>query len=101
MGIGAVRSKSSGKLLVVAGRDLPALLNRHQAQLRLNAHANQALQTDWNNIGSNAFEFIVLDTLAPKDTPGYDPTEDLHTLEELWLDKVNAYEPHGYNRRKR
>lgn len=100
MGVGAVRNTTSDKALVVAGRDLPALLNRHQAQLRLNAHANRALQADWNRLGPDAFEFVVLDTLAPKDAPDYDPTEDLRTLEELWLEKLNPFEPAGYHHRK-
>jgi len=100
MGVGAVRNLTNGKVLVIASHDLPALLNRHQAQLRLNAHANRALQTDWNSHGAEAFEFVVLDTLTPKDEPAYDPTDDLRTLEGLWLDKLNPYEPAGYHRRK-
>ena len=100
MGIGAVRQRGSGKLLLVAGRDLPALLNRHRAQLRLNAHANRALQADWNSMGTDAFEFVVLDTLPPKDVAEYDPTEDLRTLEALWLEKLHPYEPAGYHRMK-
>ena len=100
MGVGAVRNTTSGKVLVVAGRDLPALLNRHRAQLRLNAHANRPLQNEWNSLGADAFEFTVLDTLAPKDAPDYNPTDDLRTLEELWLEKLNPYEPDGYHRQK-
>ena len=100
MGVGAVRNVATAKVLIVAGKDLPALLNRHQAQLRLNAHPNRALQADWDGLGPQAFEFVVLDTLAPTDSPSYDPTEDLRTLEDLWIEKLNAYEPNGYHRRK-
>ena len=100
MGVGAVRNTTSEKALVVAGRDLPALLNRQQAQLRLNAHANRALQADWNRLGPDAFEFVVLDTLTPKDAPEYDPTDDLRALEELWREKLNAFEPAGYHHKK-
>lgn len=99
MGVGAVRNTVSGKMLVVASQDLPAILNRQQAQLRLNAHGNRALQADWNSLGPDAFEFVILDTLTPKDSPDYNPTEDLRTLEELWLEKLNAWEPTGYRRR--
>jgi hypothetical protein len=73
-------------------------LNRHQAQLRLNGHGNRTLQADWNRLGSDAFEFVVLDILAPTDAPAYDPTEDLRTLEELWLEKLSPFEPAGYHR---
>src|SRR5262245_12824805 len=88
MGVGAVRS-TTGKVLVVASRDLPAFLNRQQAQLRLNAHPNRALQADWNRLGPDAFEFVILDTLTPKDSHDYDPATDLQALEELWLEKLN------------
>lgn len=100
MGVGAVRNTASGKALVVTSRNLPAILNRQRAQLRLNAHPNRALQTDWNTLGPDVFEFVVLDTLAPKDAPDYDPTDDLRTLEELWLEKLTPFEPAGYHRRK-
>jgi len=100
MGVGAVRNTANGRTLVLASRDLTALLNRHRAQLRLNAHANRALQADWDTLGPDVFEFVVLDTLAPKDTPDYDPTEDLRTLEELWLEKLTPFEPAGYHRHK-
>lgn len=100
MGVGAVRNLRNGRALVVAGRDLPALLNRHRAQLRLHAHPNRALQADWNALGGDAFEFVVLDTLTPPDTPDYDPKEDLRTLETLWMEKLSPFEPAGYHRRK-
>jgi hypothetical protein len=99
MGVGVVRNLANGRVLVLAGSDLPSLLNRNRAQLRLNAHRNRALQADWKEMGPDAFEFVVLDTLKPKDTPDYDPTEDLHTLEALWLEKLSAFEPTGYHRR--
>lgn len=83
MGVEAVRYNVQGKALVAVRRDLPALLNRHRAELRLNGHRNRALQADWNRLCADAFEFVVLDTLAPTDDPACDPAEDLRTLEEL------------------
>ena len=99
MGVGAVRNLSSGKLLLVTGRDLPSLLNRHRAQLRLHSHRNRALQQDWDALGPDAFAFEVVDTLTPADTPDYDPAEDLKALEALWLEKLHPFEPQGYQRR--
>jgi hypothetical protein len=99
MGVGVVRNLTTGKSLVVAGTDLPSLLNRHRAQLRLNSHSLTALQSDWNTQGGETFAFEVLDTLAPAETPDYDPTSDLRTLESLWLEKLEPFEPAGYKRR--
>jgi len=100
-GVGAVRNTASGKVFIVAGRDLPSLLNRHRAQLRLSAHPNRTLQDDWNTLGSDVFEFVVLDTLPLKTAPDYDPTEDLRTLEELWFDKLKPYGTAGYHRARK
>jgi hypothetical protein len=101
MGVGVVRNTLAGKSLLISGIDLPSLLNRHQAQLRLNAHTVKALQADWNAQKGESFVFEVVDTLEPKEEPGYDPREDLEALEQLWLEKLGAFEPGGYNRRRK
>ena len=98
MGVGIVRNSASGKSLVVASQNLPALLNRHQAQLRLGVHANRALQQDWNE-GPDRFQFEILDTLSPADKPDYDPTDDLRVLEALWMEKLQPFDPAGYHPR--
>jgi hypothetical protein len=97
MGIGVVRHIGTGKVLLLAGQDIRSLLHRHLAQLRLGVHRNQALQRDWQAGGEQSFAFEVVDTLTPKDTPGYDPADDLRELEHLWLEKLAPFEPAGYN----
>ena len=99
MGVGVVRNGVTGKCLVISGIDLPSLLNRHQAQLRLNAHSVKALQADWNAQKGESFVFEIVDTLEPREEPGYDPRADLEALEQLWLEKLGTFEPAGYNRR--
>jgi hypothetical protein len=98
MGIGLVRNAANGKVLLLAGQDIGALLNRHRTELRFGAHRNVELQRDWTAAGEEAFEFEVVDTLGPRDAPGHDPTDDLRALEQLWLEKLQPFEPVGYNR---
>ena len=97
MGVYRVRNTRTGKSLVGVSVDLPSILNRHRAQLKLNSHANRSLQDDWNELGSDAFEFEILDTLKPADTPDYKPAGDLKMLEELWLEKLSPFGDQGYN----
>ena len=97
MGVYRVHNTVNGKSLVGASSDLPAILNRHRAQLRLESHRNRALQNDWKELGPDAFTFEVLDTLTPPDRPDYDSTEDLKVLEALWLEKLSPFGEHGYN----
>ncbi|HTT69307.1 MAG TPA: GIY-YIG nuclease family protein [Gemmatimonadales bacterium] len=99
MGVGVVRNLTNGRVLLVSSRDLPSMLNRQRAQLSLDAHANRALQQDWNALGPASFAFEVLDTLEPADTPDYDPAEDLEALKALWMEKLSPFEPDGYHPR--
>ena len=97
-GIGLVRNRANGKVLLLASRNIPALLNRHRAQLRFGAHRNAALQADWKALGEQSFVFEIVDTLTPKETPGYDPRDDLRALEQLWLEQLRPFDSRGYNR---
>jgi len=97
MGAYRVRNTANGRSLVGVSVDLPSILNRHRAQLRLGAHTNRALQKDWNELGPDAFAFEILDTLEPADRPDYDPTGDLRILEAMWLEKLSPFEDRGYN----
>jgi hypothetical protein len=101
MGIFRVRNLVNDRSFVGSTVDLPAMLNRQRAQLSMGAHANRALQQDWDELGPDAFEFSVLDELTPRDQPDYDPMADLQTLEELWLDRLLPYEERGYNKAPR
>ena len=90
MGVFRVLNTASDRSFVARSVDLPSILNRMRTQLRFGGHPNRALQRDWNALGEEAFAFEVLDTLAPPDTPGYDPSDDLRTLEALWLERLGS-----------
>ena len=97
MGIFRVLNVVGQKSFVGTSPDLPAMLNRQRFQLEHGSHPNQALQADWNQLGSSAFIFEVLDTLSPSKEPGNDPSDDLRVLEQLWLEKLAPYGERGYN----
>jgi hypothetical protein len=100
MGVVRVYNTANGKSLVEASRNTQASLNRHQFQLKMGVHHNRPLVKDWETFGPDAFRFEVLDTLAPPDTPDYDPANDLKVLEDLWLDKLQPFGEAGYNTKK-
>ncbi len=97
MGVWCVRNTANGKVLIGTSVDLPAMLNRQQAQLRFGAHANRDLQRDWETFGPAAFRFEVLDTLPPHEPPERDPADDLRVLEALWLERLAPYDERGYH----
>lgn len=97
-GVYRVRNTADDRSLVGSSANVRAMLNRHRAALRMNAHADKALQRDWNERGEAAFEFEVLDEIEPPaDRPNYDPKDDLKALESLWLDRLSPYGERGYN----
>jgi hypothetical protein len=90
MGVFRVHCRQTGRGVIGWSRDLPSMLNRQRAQLSMGAHPDRALQADWEALGAEAFVFEVLDTLPPKDDPGYDPADDLGELARMWQERLTA-----------
>lgn len=90
MGVFRVRNVAERRSLVGTSRDLPAILNRHSAQLRFGSHPVRALQADWGRLGAEGFTFEVLDTLDPAEDSAHDPKDDLATLEAMWRERLAA-----------
>jgi hypothetical protein len=87
-GVFRVRNTASGKSLVGSSANLPGTLNRQRFQLEHGSHPSRELQADWNALGSEVFNFEVLDQLKPSDKLDFDPSVDLRVLKELWLEKL-------------
>jgi len=88
-GVFRVRHAASGAAVVGSSVDVPAMLNRQRAQLRMGVHPDRALQAAWNEAGEAAFEFEVLDTLTPPaDRPDWNPADELRELEALWRERI-------------
>jgi len=97
MGVFRVHNTVNGKSFVGTSVDLPSMLNRQRAQLGFGGHPNRELQKDWQEMGAPAFAFEILDTLKPREEPGYDPAADLRALEALWLEKLSPCGEQRYN----
>ncbi len=100
MGVFQVKNRINGKLLIGSSPNLPGILNRLSFSLKTGTCPNKALQADWNAFGPEAFEFSVLEELAPLDDPTYVPGEDLELLKSLWLEKLAPYGDRGYNKKQ-
>lgn len=98
MGVYMIKNKENGKVLVGSSKNVPAILNRFRAELKMGSCRNVDLQNEWKQFGSGAFEFMELDVLKPLDDPTYDPSEDLQFLEEHWIEKLTPYGDKGYNK---
>ncbi|MBL0939274.1 MAG: GIY-YIG nuclease family protein [Gemmatimonadaceae bacterium] len=99
MGVYCIRRRDTGRAFVGASVNVPAIFNRERLQLRFGAHGIASLQRDWNALGEEAFEFVLLDELDwPEGTPDYRPTDDLAALLAMWKERLaltpeNTYAP--------
>ena len=101
MGVFQIRNKINGKILIGSSNNLPAKLNRYQAELKMGSCRNMELQSEWKQFGPEAFEFEELEILKPLDDPNYNYAEDLDCLEMLWIEKLKPYGDNGYNKQRK
>jgi hypothetical protein len=101
MGVYRVHNTRHDRSIIGRSVDLPSILNRERAALRLGAHRNEALQRDWNELGPDAFTFEILDTITPPEgQPSYDPADDLEVLEAMWVERLGATGERSYAPRR-
>jgi group I intron endonuclease len=101
MGIYQLKNLINGKILIGSSKNLPARKNRFEMELSYGSLTDIELLKDLRQFGKENFSFEVLDYLEPKEDPSYNYTEDLKTLEELWIEKLQPFDDKGYNKLSR
>lgn len=101
MGVFQIRNQVNEKIFVGSSLNIPGIFNRLRLDLSLGKSVHKELQREWNEHGEANFIFEILDELTPRPDPAYDYREDLTSLEELWLEKLEPYGDRGYNQKKR
>ncbi len=100
MGIFQIKNLANNKIFIASSSNIEGKLNSIKFQLEMGSYINKELQKDFNQLGENNFLFETIDVLEPKQDPGYDYTEDLKTLEDMWIKKLQPFDDKGYNKRK-
>jgi len=101
IGVYQIRNKINGKIFIGSSPNLDSVFTRYKMNLKGWPHGNQELIKDWHEYGEENFMYEILDQLKPNEDPLYDYKDDLKTLEELWLEKLQPYDGKGYNERKK
>jgi group I intron endonuclease len=96
-GIFQVKNLKNGKVLLGSSTNLHGPLGKHRFMLSIGRHDNLALQNDWNQFGSDAFVFEILEVAKPKDDPTFSMEDELTLLEQIWLEKLQPFAERGYN----
>jgi len=82
----------NGKIYIGSAVDVHSRLRTHKSRLNLNKHPSKHLQGAYNEYGSFAFEFMILE---------YCDKIELTEREQVWFELTNCYDPKcGYNKRK-
>ncbi len=89
MGVYIIRDSEHNTIYLGSNKNMRAIFNRHRMELETHIHTIKELQEAYDKRGYDAITFEVLDMLEPKEEKGYDYTEDIKTLEELWCNKLN------------
>lgn len=91
-----IRHQPSGRSLVGASPDAPAMLNRIRAQLDMGSHPGRQMQQDWDADGDAAFDFEALDVIEPSDGDDRDFRDDLETLRQMWAGRLGVAASDSY-----
>jgi len=96
-GVFQVKNIANGKVLLGSSLNLEGPLNGHKFLLTIGQHRNEALQKEWNEYGPDKFVFEILETVKVKDDPNFNLAAELKLLEQIWLEKLQAFGAQGYN----
>jgi hypothetical protein len=99
MGVFQIKNNQNSKIFIASSKNIHGKLNRTKFELKNGTYSNKEIQKDYNNAGDQGFSVDVLDILDPKEDLNYDYSDDLKTLEEMWLEKVQPYGDKGYNKK--
>jgi hypothetical protein len=96
MGVTQIVNKTNGKIYIAAYPNLKNKWLTLQSQLASGMHINSKLQSDWNEMGSEAFTYEVLEEKETTDVT--DIKWELKQMEKSWLEKLQPYGNKGYNK---
>jgi hypothetical protein len=97
VGIFQIKNIKDDRIFLKATSDLDRAFNSDLFQLKAGMHSNQQLQRDWNNLGTENFEFKIFDELKIKDTEApTDINQELNELLEMHLTELKSNGQHLY-----
>lgn len=96
-GVFQIKNIANGKILLGSSLNLDGSLNKHEFMLMIGQHRNKAMQMDWNEHGSDKFTFEILEIVKVTDNPGFNLSDELTLLEQIWLEELQPFGQQGYN----
>ncbi len=97
MGVYLIRNLANDRIFVGASTNVHGAMNRDRFELAQKTHRNARLMQDWLSCGAECFSFEVLDTVRPRDEPGFDDKAELASLWDMWRQELPCFGDKGYN----
>lgn len=95
-GIYALHNKLNNKRFIARSKNLNAAKNSIIFQLNNGMYPVLQLQQDWNKMGSDNFEFEIVEILDDT-VANMDEDKELKLLEQMVLESLQPYGNEGYN----
>jgi group I intron endonuclease len=96
-GVFQIKNIKNGRLYLGSSTNLHGPLNKHRFMLSIGRHDVALLQKDYNELGSSAFCFEILEVVKQTDDPNFNLEQELTLLEQIWIEKLNPFGQNGYN----
>lgn len=96
MGVIKITNTSNGKIFLDSYPNLKNKWLNIQGQLDIGRFPNLQLQKEWNELGSEAFTYEVLEEKESDEVA--DVKWELKKMKKLWLEKLKPYGDKGYNK---
>ncbi|ULL17805.1 DUF2087 domain-containing protein [Paenibacillus sp. H1-7] len=97
MGVYRIRNKLNGKSWIGSSANMEAMWNRTRFELSMKNGRSKPLQNDWDEYGSEAFEFEVLEELKEPKGSRKDTADELKAMEAKWIGKLQPFGDKGYH----
>lgn len=99
VGIYAVHNMVDNKMYIGTSKNLPAVIRRFEFTLQMESFPYQDLIDDYKKRGKNNFEIKIIDELELKNETDAEIDVELKSLEEMWIEKLQAEGVKFYNRK--
>lgn len=96
MGVTQIKNKENGKIFIDSHPNLKNKWFTLKMQLDAGRFANAELQSDWKELGEDAFEFEVLEQKESDEMT--DIRWEQKKILKPWLEKLQPYGDRGYNK---
>lgn len=99
MGVYQLRNAKNGRAFIESASNLKSRELTLRMMLDDGRHPNRLLQQDWDECGSEAFEYSVLEEVEAKpDATPHEKARALEAMKALWLSRQGPAQPPAYNK---